>query len=168
MSEITYMVGDATHPQRLGSGPELIAHIVNDIGAWGAGFTRAISARWPEAEADYREWMAAARRQGDTLGSILVSRVEPALHIVHMVAQQGLRSARNPKPLNLRALSFALEQLGTLAIDLSAAAIHMPRIGTGLAGGDWIEVEPMLRHHLVNVRSLPVFVYDLPSRKTAR
>jgi len=33
---ITYLVGDATQPQ--GEGVKVIAHICNDIGAWGAGF----------------------------------------------------------------------------------------------------------------------------------
>lgn len=41
-----------------------------------------------------------------------------------------------------------------------AATIHMPRIGTGLAGGDWEEVSQVIREELI-AKGIPVTVYDL-------
>lgn len=38
--------GDATSPQA--AGPEIVAHICNDLGGWGRGFVLAVSRRWPE------------------------------------------------------------------------------------------------------------------------
>jgi hypothetical protein len=38
----------------------------------------------------------------------------------------------------------------------------MPRIGTGLSGGDWTEIEPIIEAELIG-RSIPVTVYDLPA-----
>jgi hypothetical protein len=35
----------------------------------------------------------------------------------------------------------------------------MPRIGCGLAGGDWSRIEPLIEESLVR-RGLPVSVYD--------
>ena len=35
----------------------------------------------------------------------------------------------------------------------------MPRIGCGLAGGKWTEVEPLIEVHLVSA-DVPVTVYD--------
>ena len=49
--QIHYRVGDATAP--VADGPKIIAHICNDIGAWGRGFVLAISRRWPEPEKAY-------------------------------------------------------------------------------------------------------------------
>lgn len=51
---LNYVKGDATSPQ--GDGTKAIVHVCNNIGAWGAGFVMAISRRWPEPEAAYREW----------------------------------------------------------------------------------------------------------------
>lgn len=34
----------------------LLTHIVNDIGAWGAGFVVAVSKQWPGPEKLYRQW----------------------------------------------------------------------------------------------------------------
>lgn len=44
---IQYIKGDATYPERIT--PEsikIIVHIVNDMGAWGAGFVLALNKRW--------------------------------------------------------------------------------------------------------------------------
>jgi hypothetical protein len=62
MPDIEYAVGDATN--LIGDSPCIIAHIVNDIGAWGAGFSGVISRRWNAPEQDYRAWYARGRRKG--------------------------------------------------------------------------------------------------------
>lgn len=41
------------------------------------------------------------------------------------------------------------------------AGVHMPRVGCGLAGGSWDDVEPIINRALAGV---PVTVYDLPAR----
>ena len=47
----------------------------------------------------------------------------------------------------------------TLKIELDASD-HMPRIGCGLAGGDWAEIEPMITETLC-AAGIEVVVYDL-------
>lgn len=37
----------------------------------------------------------------------------------------------------------------------------MPRIGAGLAGGSWDQIEPLILNHLTE-RGIPVTIYDLP------
>lgn len=37
MKQLNEIYGNAAQP--LGGGPRIIAHVVNDIGVWGAGFT---------------------------------------------------------------------------------------------------------------------------------
>jgi hypothetical protein len=44
---IAYRVGDATLPAER---PAFIAHVVNDVGAWGAGFSGALGRRNPRGE----------------------------------------------------------------------------------------------------------------------
>lgn len=39
------------------------------------------------------------------------------------------------------------------------ASVHMPRIGAGLAGGKWEEIEPIIIRTL-SAKNIPVLVYD--------
>lgn len=52
--DIQYLIGDATDPR--GDGQKIIAHVCNDIGAWGSGFVVALSQRWAAPERSYRGW----------------------------------------------------------------------------------------------------------------
>jgi len=55
--------GDATDLRSFEPGrPKLLAHVCNDQGLWGAGFSGALSARWKEPEIQYRHYTP---RMGD-------------------------------------------------------------------------------------------------------
>lgn len=54
------------------------------------------------------------------------------------------------------ALAECLRVVRTKAIELKAS-VHMPRIGTGLGGGKWELIEPLIETHL---NGLAVYVYD--------
>lgn len=152
---ITYLVGDATDPIDTG-GPRYIAHVCNDIGKWGAGFVLAVSRRWREPENTYRRVYAKQDGSG-SLGSSHYVEVAENLAVVNMIAQRGVATAAHRHPLDLDALALCLRNLGTVARD---GTVHMPRIGCGLAGGTWPEVEPIIRRELCG-RGVNVYVYDL-------
>lgn len=141
MTSIKYVKGDATQPQ--GEGTKLIAHICNDIGAWGAGFVVALSNKWTLPEAKYRSVSPNALR----LGAVQLVRVEPGLLVVNMIAQHKVRSKDNPKPIRYDALRQCLTQVWGMARSLKAS-VHMPRIGTGLAGGKWEIIEEIIEEEL--------------------
>jgi hypothetical protein len=54
-NQIRYVIGDAVWP--IGDGPKIIAHVVNTLGKWGAGFSGALSERWPSLVPLYRNWV---------------------------------------------------------------------------------------------------------------
>jgi hypothetical protein len=87
-------------------------------------------------------------------------KVEDDLSVANMVAQHGSVSRANPVAIRYDALAQCLSKLadqigqGTL--------IHMPRIGCGLAGGNWDQIEPLLEEHLA-MAGFDVRVYDLPA-----
>jgi O-acetyl-ADP-ribose deacetylase (regulator of RNase III) len=149
---ITYLKGDATCPQA--SGPKIIAHICNDRGGWGKGFVLAVSARWKDPEMYYRRWYHS--KENFKLGETQVVEVGDNLWVANMVAQRGFKSGSNGPPIQYAALDSCLRQLAKAA-DERQASLHMPRIGTGLAGGKWELVEPILKAALGDRR---VFVYD--------
>lgn len=153
---IRYLIGDATAPDR--RRPGVIAHVCNDSGGWGKGFVLAISRRWPEPEAAYRRWARGGEQFG--LGMLQLVQVADQLSVANMVAQHGYVSRANPVAIRYDALAQCLSKLagqieqGTL--------VHMPRIGCGLAGGNWEQIEPLLDQHLAGA-GFDVCVYDLPT-----
>lgn len=152
---IYYLRGDATQPVNR---PAAIFHVCNDIGAWGAGFVMAISSRWKAPERAYRHF--ANMPGGLELGTYQLTAVEPGLLVVNLIAQRGLRSKTNPRPLNYVHLGNALMNAGHYLNSNYGGqyTIHMPRIGCGLAGGDWRIVEQIIHDALPN---FDIWVYDL-------
>ena len=93
--QIQFITGDATDPN--GAGNKIIAHVCNDIGAWGAGFVLAISKRWPQPEAEY------LKSQGRlTLGTVSLIQVESGIWVANMIAQRGIRTEDGVPPIRSR------------------------------------------------------------------
>jgi len=145
----------------------VIAHVCNDIGGWGKGFVLAISRRWPEPEEAYRKWHAGQLESSPpcllntgecSFGEIQLVQVEESLFVANMVGQRGIRRAKSKAPIRYEAVAQCLEKLGEWASE-NQATVHMPRLGCGLAGGEWSEVEPLLLAHLCE-RDIEVTVYD--------
>lgn len=156
---ITYITGDATQPV---STPAIIAHICNNRGGWGAGFTGALSKRWPRAEELYRYcWR---NRHNHNLGSIQVATVGQWVAIVNMIAQNGYSKPGKPA-IDYTALLYCLRSLAVVALrDFPTYTVHIPRIGTDRAGGEWAVIEPMIEQELCE-KGIQVTVYDLPVTK---
>jgi O-acetyl-ADP-ribose deacetylase (regulator of RNase III) len=157
---MTIIAGDATAP--IAPGNKVIAHICNDAGGWGAGFVLAISRRWREPEADYRAWHAARESNDFSLGTTRLVQVAADLWVANMVAQHGTRPKAGVPPIRYEAVESCLHALRENAL-ARQASVHMPRIGCGLAGGRWEEIEPIVNRCLVH-GGVAVTVYDFPSK----
>ncbi len=159
---IHYIKGDATEP--IGEGRKLIVHICNDIGAWGAGFTGALDNKWEIVGNFYRDWFENENGHFEpmVLGDIQIIIAESDIQVCNMIAQCGVRTRNNTKPIDYKALRKCLERvsdhllLDSIGFDLPT--IHMPRIGTGLAGGKWELIEPIIEEELSD---FDVYVYTL-------
>ncbi len=153
---ITFLKGDALRP--VGSGSRIVAQVVNDKAmTWGgSGFAAAARRRWPAAQAEFRAWATKGERH---LGAVHVAATEGRTYLASLVAQKGYGPARVPR-LRYGALHACLGELVGRARDLRAT-VHMPRIGSGQAGGSWAVVEDLVRTTLV-AAGVPVTVYDLP------
>lgn len=154
---LNFAKGDATAPS--GKSARIICHVCNDLGRWGSGFVLAISKRWPEPEASYRDWYG--RKDGTfALGEIQVVKVDATLWVANMVAQHGIKMSKSSgPPIRYESLEKCLSKLAIEA-NKRKASVHMPRIGCGLAGGDWATVEDIVKRTLVD-KSVAVTVYDL-------
>ena len=156
---IRYVVGDATMPE--GDGERVIVHVCNDVGGWGAGFVLAVSARWPEPEAEYRAWHAGRHEDDFELGAVRLVNVAPQLHVANLIGQEDIVDGPAGPPVRYWAIEAGLDALGAELVAMDGS-VHMPRIGCGLAGGEWPAIEANIERTLTN-RHIPVTVYDLPS-----
>lgn len=158
MKEIHYITGDATNPKVQGN--KIICHICNDIGAWGAGFVLALSRKWQEPEKSYRKWFVEKAENGRLpLGRVKLVQVEPDVFVANMIGQCGIGSTATTKPIRYEAVQQCLTAIAIKAKEINAS-VHMPRIGCGLAGGEWQEIEEIINKTLLK-ENLEVFVYDL-------
>ncbi len=158
---ILYTIGDATDPEGIGS--KVIAHVCNDVGGWGRGFVRSLSKRWPEPEEAYRAWHAGTKGEPFELGRVQFVPVGAELWVANMVGQHGIRGRRRPAgappPVRYEAIDAALQRVASFAT-ARGASVHMPRIGCGLAGGNWERVEAIIKARLV-AAGVAVVVYDV-------
>jgi len=150
MNKINYVTGDATSPK--GDGTKIIVHICNDIGAWGSGFVMALSKKWKFPEEHYRSI------KEYVLGDVYFVNVGDGIYVANMIAQHGVGvDSVGIPPVRYDAMKKALLRVNLTAKQLGAS-VHMPRIGCGLAGGDWNIVEKIVQENV----QVDVTVYDLP------
>lgn len=155
MSAIIYQKGDATNV----APNTIIAHITNNCGVWGAGFVMAISRRWPSPEKAYLE---SAAHGVLALGSTEFVTVNIGsggnVIVANMCAQDGFPSVARPVAVDYDHLESCLAQTFRHA-KANGMSVAMPRIGCGIAGGKWEEVELRIKKALLDY-PVPVTVYD--------
>jgi O-acetyl-ADP-ribose deacetylase (regulator of RNase III) len=159
---VTYVKGDATKP--IGGGKKIIAHICNDEGGWGAGFTGALDKISSEPNRIYRHWYNYWTKKSVVeflfmpLGFVCLAKVDDDTYVANMIAQHRTITSV-PKPICYKSLEKCLNEVADFAVK-NGGTVHMPRIGCGLAGGDWNVVESIINRTLT-LRDIDVIVYDL-------
>lgn len=155
MKSIKYIKGDATNPQS--NGNKIIVHICNDVGGWGKGFVLALTKKWKEPEEKYREWYNS--KIEFELGKVQFVQVQSDIWVANLIGQHKINvdKSGNP-PIRYEAIATGLNAVSTFA-NRNNSSVHMPRIGCGLAGGNWEHIEPMILSALSN-NDIDVTVYD--------
>lgn len=154
MRTIQYVKGDASSPTCEGS--KIISHICNDIGRWGKGFVMAISKRWKKPENEFKKWFKSG--ENFNLGEIQLVQVEDDVWVCNMIGQHNIVPYSKGPPIRYEAVEECLGKLAQKALELNAT-VHMPRIGCGLAGGKWEEIEQIIVKTLL-INNVGVYVYD--------
>lgn len=155
---ITFTKGDATRPKV--DGPKIIVHVCSDVGGWGKGFVMALSKRWKTPEKRYRSWFRGELPDAPTfeLGRVQFVNVESDLWVANVIGQKGQRPKAGVPPIRYEAIRSGLAGVRKYA-KKKGASVHMPRIGCGLAGGKWEEIEPIIQEEL-DEYGISVTVYD--------
>lgn len=162
-NKINYITGNALVP--VSGGNTIIAHICNNVGAWGAGFVVAISKKWPEPERFYRYWATGDPRNNTPLpfelGQVQYVTVDSSTVVANMIAQDNIvSSSPGHIPIRYDELEKCLNKVATIAL-MENRSVHMPRIGAGIAGGSWAIIEQIINRTLVD-QGVDTYVYTLP------
>lgn len=155
---VTYLKGTALEPR--GETPKIVVQVVNDATPnWGGGgFAVGVKQKWPLAQREFRSW-AESNRRNLRLGQIHLVKVSDDVTVASMVCQKGYGPSAQPR-IRYAALEECLAKVAEAAKRLKAT-VHMPRIGSGQAGGAWFIVEELVTSALPDA-GISAFVYDLP------
>jgi len=88
--------------------------------------------------------------------------VSDDITVANLIGQHGVRDLGSdaPPPICYPAIREGLKKVAAFARKRKAS-VAMPRIGCGLAGGNWEEIEPIIVETLES-QNIPVSVYDFP------
>jgi O-acetyl-ADP-ribose deacetylase (regulator of RNase III) len=118
---------------------DVIVHGCNCMCAMGAGIAKAIKATFPEAYAADCDTPKGAREKLGTISTARVERDERVLHVVNGYTQFHWRGK---KPLvDYEAVGAVMREVGRR---FKGQRIGYPRIGAGLAGGDWERIAALI------------------------
>jgi O-acetyl-ADP-ribose deacetylase (regulator of RNase III) len=156
---ISFISGDATAP--VGKGSKVVVHVCNNVRAWGAGFVLSLSRRWPTVQMDFlNQFDSGLNIGGDAVFTQVAFQDGSEIFVAGLVGQDGIRSINNRVPVRYDWIKLGLSRVNSFAKHHNAS-VHMPRIGCGLAGGTWDNIQPLIEETLAGVN---VVVYDLPER----
>lgn len=157
---IKYLHGDVLDIQAPGS--KIICQLVNDKSiSWGGGVAKRVAQKFPEAQSQFAENIMRMSRQ-HRLGSVIFSKLEDDLCLASIIGQEGYGPSLFPR-VRYSAIETGLKQVAKFA-KARHASVHLPRIGTGAAGGEWGIIEEMIDNELVRT-GVDVTVYDLPPKR---
>lgn len=155
---LKYVKGDVTRPTL--TGPTVLIHICNNVGAYGAGVALAIAKAFPIAKQKYFEWFKDGYIYLGTTQYVPVGYIDDKeMWVANMVAQEGLVSHSNPTPIKYDSLDNCLANVLSFCQYYKVSNVIAPRIGCGLAGGKWDVVEPLIIKNLYN-NGIEVTIYD--------
>lgn len=131
---------------------EIIIHGCNCFNTMGAGFAKQVKQRCPEA---YQADLATGRGDRNKLGRFTYGVCKNnGILIINAYTQYNLGS-------NFDLEAFTIAMINIFMTFEKNKVFAMPKIGSGIGGGDWDEIEKILdiysdyHEKIVNVYSLP-------------
>ena len=155
---ITIKQGDVTDPIWKDT-KQVIVQCVNDEDCMGAGVARAIFEKWPKVKEQYHAW--SKRYKKPRLGDMQMIVVEPNIAVCNIVGQKGMRYFDFPN-VNIRIPAVRYDALYEGFVRLRSKltslrenshcdyTLHLPLIGSGLAGGDFYRVYTQYINAFIN------------------
>jgi hypothetical protein len=125
-----------------------VPHVCNNIDMFGAGFAGQVAVKYPNVKMDYhllgKNFLRTNMGHSQIIKVYEDNKFKHKLYFVNMIAQNGIRSKDNNRPINYLALVKSMSMLSQyihhntgFANKTERIEIHAPKFGSGLAGGNW-------------------------------
>jgi hypothetical protein len=148
----------------------IIPHVCNNIDLFGGGFAAAVSQKYPIVKQNYH--LLGSNFLKNNPGYVQFIKVETGkshnhqLIFANMIAQNGIRSPTNPRPLNYWSLCKSMISINQYIqqnfADENPVQIHAPKFGCGLAGGNWSFINDLI----IDIwKNISVCVYEYNNRQ---
>ncbi len=165
--KLQYLDGDATKPQiQPQHDLTYILNGCNSMGKWGKGFVLPLGNKWPLCKQEYFNWY---NSDAMNLGDVRFVRVEPDIIVCNMITERVIYADRHKDlpPIWYPAIRVGLrtvkEAMVTDVLNGRSPAIHMPRLGAGLAGGDWDKIVAIIENCFMD-SDFDIYVYNYKGR----
>lgn len=141
---ITYIKGDL-----LKSNANVIAHGCNCIGGYNAGIAKSIAHKWPLAQHLYYKKF---KSEGWKLGQVQYVKISDTLFIANCATQHsyGGGAKYGKVYVDYKAMEAVFTELYHLSKSKNLK-VAIPKIGAGLAGGDWKRIEEIINKIFVDI-----------------
>ena len=150
-----YIQGDITETEL-----KFIAHGVNCQNTMGSGVAKALFTKWPEVKARYHRYFERLGSPEDFLGDISTARIDDLLVLnMHTQLNYGYDGQRY--------VSYAAvaKCFTAASILYRGQTIAIPKIGCGLAGGNWTFMEQLINDSVSD--RIEIWVYDMNTAKAS-
>lgn len=142
----------------------IIPHVCNNINLFGAGFAAYIGSHYPIVKENFH-MLGNKAKLGQTQFVLCETNndYKHSIIVANMIAQNGVRTKNNIRPLNYAALVHCMCEVNSYIRDIKQkqeilkVEIHTPKFGSGLAGGDWLFIEKLIEDIWTNY---PVYIYS--------
>ena len=148
---IHYVEGDI-----LLSRAKLIAHGVAANDPMDQGLAQSLHERYPAMHKDYHHW---CHMNHPKPGEAWLWVDADGRFIANLITQEGgYGGSRRPDKASTTHVNHALRALKKIIGKEKVDSLALPRLGTGVGGLDWEQVEPLIEKQLGDL-GIPVFVY---------
>jgi O-acetyl-ADP-ribose deacetylase (regulator of RNase III) len=148
--KIKYVTGDL-----LQAPEQYVLHGCNAKGVMGSGVAKLIRDKYPKAYQDYRN---SYDSHGLSLGSIVPSKQPDGKIILNAITQETY--GKTGVHVSYWAIANVMHILNKWHINnqKQPKEIAMPKVGSGLAGGDWNVIEAIIENEAKNFQPI-VYIY---------
>lgn len=141
----------------------VVPHVCNNIDLFGAGFASAVAKHYPIVKENYH-LLGHKNKLGyvQYVEAVKNKTYNHKLIFANMIAQNGIVSNTNTRPLNYYYLSQCMADVSQFIrnnfyTEANKVQIHTPKFGCGLAGGNWNFIVELIKDIWNNQT---VFVYQ--------
>lgn len=128
----------------------LVPHVCNNIDLFGGGFAAAVAQHYPIVKENYHMLGNKLAKLGyvQFIDVAKAANYKHRLIFANMIAQNGIIGKNNNRPLNYLALvkcMVSIKQFLTQNFSDDPVQIRCPRFGSGLAGGNWLFIQELIK-----------------------